>query len=45
MLLIMTMNVFVILTMVVGLTLGYVVFEQNVEKETDTQDLPVNCGC
>lgn len=45
MLLIMTMNGFVILSMVLGMTLGYVLFEQK-ERKMDNlaEELPVNCG-
>lgn len=46
MLLIMTMNGYVIISMVVGLTFGYLIFEEPLEsKLNEAGDLPVNCGC
>ena len=44
MLLIMTMNGYVIISIILGMTVGKVVFEQQ-EEETHNHDLPVNCGC
>lgn len=45
MLLIMTMNGFVIISMILGLTVGYVLFEQqDKKKDAVVEELPVNCG-
>lgn len=45
MLLIMTMNGYVIISMIVGLTIGYVIFEKPEERKEEVEDMPVNCGC
>lgn len=45
MLLIMTMNGYVVLSIVLGLTIGYAVFEEPIEAAMAREDeLPVNCG-
>jgi hypothetical protein len=45
MLLIMTMNGYVIISIIFGLTVGYVVFEEPLEAAIAREDdMPVNCG-
>lgn len=45
MLLIMTMNGYVIIAIILGLTIGYIIFEEPKEAaEKREEDLPVSCG-
>lgn len=45
MLLIMTMNGYVVISIVGGMTIGYMLFEEPMESATaHEEELPVNCG-